>query len=367
MPTLFLCGDVMTGRGIDQVLPHPVDPRLFEGYVHDAQEYVALAERANGRIARGAAFDSVWGDALAEIEGREPAARIVNLETAITADGRPWPGKGIHYRMHPANVPCLAAARIDCCSLANNHALDWGREGLAHTLAALRDARIGAAGAGADVSAADAPAIVEQHAGRVLVLARATETSGVPREWEATAARPGVALLRRLDAAAVERIAHAVWRLRKPGDIVVFSIHWGGNWGHAITGEDREFAHALVDRAGVDVVHGHSSHHPRAIEVHRERPIFYGCGDLVNDYEGIGGYEAFRPDLSWLYFPRLAADGHLEALELVGMRMRRFRLERASAADTTWLANSLRSASKAFDVSVVPERGGTVAVRWNPS
>ena len=48
--TLFLCGDVMTGRSIDQILPHPVDPQLFEEYVCDAREYVTLAERKNGAI-----------------------------------------------------------------------------------------------------------------------------------------------------------------------------------------------------------------------------------------------------------------------------------------------------------------------------
>ena len=52
---------------------------------------------------------------------------------------------------------------------------------------------------------------------------------------------------------------------RRPGDIVVVSLHWGTNWGEQIPDEQVRFAHRLVD-AGVDVVHGHSSHHPRAAE-----------------------------------------------------------------------------------------------------
>ncbi|MGE0082545.1 MAG: poly-gamma-glutamate biosynthesis protein, partial [Thiohalomonadaceae bacterium] len=44
--TLFLCGDVMTGRGIDQVLPHPVEPTLYESWISDARDYVTLAEQA---------------------------------------------------------------------------------------------------------------------------------------------------------------------------------------------------------------------------------------------------------------------------------------------------------------------------------
>ena len=135
--TLFLSGDVMTGRGIDQILPHPSAPQLFEPAVRSALEYVELAEAVGGPIPRRAAFDYLWGDALAELERRRVSARIINLETAITVSKEAWPQKGVHYRMHPLNVPCLTAARIDCCTLANNHVLDWGRAGLEETLSVL--------------------------------------------------------------------------------------------------------------------------------------------------------------------------------------------------------------------------------------
>jgi len=126
---LLLAGDVMTGRGIDQVLAHPGDPRLHEAWVHDAREYVRIAERASGPVPAPVPPAYPWGDALAEMEAARPDLRIVNLETAITTADDAWPGKGIHYRMHPANVGCLTAAGIDACSLANNHVLDWGRAG----------------------------------------------------------------------------------------------------------------------------------------------------------------------------------------------------------------------------------------------
>src|SRR4030066_2212407 len=74
--TLFLCGDVMTGRGVDQILPHPGDPILHEGYATSALDYVALAERANGPIPRPVAFAYVWGDALAEWARIAPDLRI---------------------------------------------------------------------------------------------------------------------------------------------------------------------------------------------------------------------------------------------------------------------------------------------------
>jgi poly-gamma-glutamate capsule biosynthesis protein CapA/YwtB (metallophosphatase superfamily) len=101
---LFLCGDVITGRGVDQVLPYPVRPVLYESYVQDAREYVQLAEAANGPIARPVSFDYIWGDALEELQRFGTDARIVNLETSITSNEEPWPAKGIDYRMHPKNV-----------------------------------------------------------------------------------------------------------------------------------------------------------------------------------------------------------------------------------------------------------------------
>jgi len=122
---LFLCGDVMTGRGIDQALPNPVNPVLYEPCVRDAREYVALAEKAHGSISCPLSFDYIWDDALAELDRAGVDFRIVNLETAITSAETPWPDKGINYRMHPQNIGCLSAARIDACALANNHVLDW--------------------------------------------------------------------------------------------------------------------------------------------------------------------------------------------------------------------------------------------------
>src|SRR6266496_5355514 len=147
---LFLCGDVMTGRGIDQALPHPVNPLLYEPYMRDAREYVALAEKAHGPIPRPLTVSYIWGDALHELERSQVDLRIVNLETAVTSAETPWPDKGIHYRMHPQNVGCLCAGRISACALANNHVLDWGYDGLSETVRSLNAAGIAYSGAGND-------------------------------------------------------------------------------------------------------------------------------------------------------------------------------------------------------------------------
>ncbi len=364
--TLFLCGDVMTGRGIDQILPHPGDPVLHESWMRSARGYVALAEGESGRLPRAAAFDYIWGDALAELERVRPDARIVNLETAVTTASEHWPGKGIHYRMHPSNLPCLTAAGIDCASLANNHVLDWGRHGLVETLRTLHAAGIRTAGAGQDADAALAPATIALGAGRrLLVYACATTDSGVPPDWAAAPGRPGLCVLPDLAKDRVARIATRIDADRRSGDVVLLSIHWGGNWGYAVSNAARQFARSVIDLANVDVVHGHSSHHPLGIEVHRERLILYGCGDFLNDYEGIGGHEQFRPALTLMYFPRLDANGRLRALELVPMKIRHFRVNRASADESAWLASMLNREGAAFRTRVEPGRNGSLELRWD--
>jgi poly-gamma-glutamate synthesis protein (capsule biosynthesis protein) len=342
MTTLFLAGDVMTGRGIDQVLRHPSDPQLYESYVRDARAYVALAEDRNGPIPKPVGDSYVWGDALAELDRVAPAARIVNLETAITRSAAPWPGKGIHYRMHPDNVGCLTAAGIDCCVLANNHVLDFGRTGLTETLATLRAAGVRTAGAGRTSAEAAAPAIVGRgEGGRVLVFAVGSETSGIPRAWGARGGRPGVKLLPSLDRETARRLAAAIALHRGAQDVVVVSVHWGGNFGYEVPNDQRVFARALLDSGKVDVVHGHSSHHPKAIEVYRERLILYGCGDFLNDYEGIEGHEGYRGELALMYFASLHADGRLAALRMVPLRLSKLRLAHAPRADAAWLKATL--------------------------
>lgn len=345
---LFLCGDVMTGRGIDQILRHPSGPVLYEHWVRDAGVYVELAEALNGPIPRPVDGRYIWGDALEELARRGPDVRIVNLETAVTHCGEHWPDKGINYRMHPDNASCLAEADIDVCVLANNHVLDWGYSGLAETLETLRELGIRQAGAGQTLAEAQAQALVDLgEKGRVIVFALGAASSGIPPEWCAAADRPGVALLPDLSRKTALEIGARVRQVRRDGDVVIASIHWGGNWGYHIPSQHRKFAHWLVEDAGVDLIHGHSSHHPKGIEVFRGKLILYGCGDFLNDYEGIRGYEEFRGDLSLMYFAALdPQSGCVRSLEMVPLQMHRFRLRRASAEDAEWLARILDRESR---------------------
>ncbi|MFG3002321.1 CapA family protein [Streptomyces calvus] len=344
MVTLFLCGDVMLGRGVDQILPHPGDPVLREGYVRDARDYVALAEAVNGPVPRPVPFSWPWGRALEVLDDAAPDVRIVNLETAVTRGGAFAPGKAVHYRMHPANVPAVAVARPDVCVLANNHVLDFGRPGLRETLDTLRGAGLRTAGAGRDAAAAYAPAVVPVAGGRVLVFAVGLTSSGIPPGWAATGEQSGVAYLPTASAAAAEAVLRRVRRAKQPGDIAVVSVHWGSNWGYRVPSADVRFAHALVD-GGVDVVHGHSSHHPRPVEVYRDRLILYGCGDFVDDYEGISGHEEYRDDLRLAHLVSVEAGGGRPGLRLVPLRARRMRLDDASREERAWLRETLERIS----------------------
>ena len=363
--TLFLCGDVMTGRGIDQVLPHPCDPELHEAYVKSALEYVELAEAANGPIPKPVTFPYIWGDALDEFRRVAPDLRIINLETAVTKS-EDWQAKGINYRMHPDNMPCLTAADIDCCVLANNHVLDWGQAGLAETIETLGKADIRTAGAGRSAAEAEAPAVMTiPGKARVIVFAFGTVSSGIPEGWTASEEKPGVNVLHHLSDREIGRIATTVGAVKQPGDIVIASIHWGRNWGYHIPSAQRIFAHKLVDEAAVDIVHGHSSHHPKGIEVYKGKPILYGCGDFLNDYEGISGHEQYRSELVLMYFATMdASTRDLVTLEMTPLEVKRFRLKRVSERDAQWARDSVSRESGILgaDVKLNPNR--TFTLEW---
>jgi poly-gamma-glutamate capsule biosynthesis protein CapA/YwtB (metallophosphatase superfamily) len=361
--TLFLCGDVMPGRGVDQILPHPGDPELQEAHARDARVYVGLAERAHGPIPRPVSLSWPWGDALGMLEDIAPDVRVINLETSITTGGEFAPGKAVHYRMSPANVGCVAAARPDTCALANNHVLDFGHRGLADTVQALAGAGLRAVGAGPDSEAARRPATVLVRGGRRAVIASCgTASAGIPPGWAAAPGRPGVNRLPDLSSATADDVIGQIHADRRPGDIAIVSIHWGSNWGYYVRPDQVRFAHRLVD-GGVDLVHGHSSHHPRPIEVFRGKLILYGCGDCIDDYEGIRGHQAYRPDLRLLYFAALEADtGQLTALQIAPMQARRMRLHHAPAADRQWLTTVLDRISQGFGSRVDLRPDGMLAL-----
>ncbi len=362
---LLLCGDVMTGRGVDQILPYPCHPRIYEECMASADGYVKLAEDAHGEIPRSVPFSYIWGDALPELDRAKPDLRVINLETSVTRNESYFP-KGINYRMSPENAACLISAGVDCCALANNHVLDWGREGLLDTLETLERLKIRTAGAGRCLAEAWAPAAFEiSDKGRLLVFSCACVSSGAPMSWAATSDEAGIALLPSLSKDNVSRLADEISRVVKAGDLVVLSLHCGPNWGYDVSDEDGCFSHRLIDAAPISVLHCHSSHHPKGIEVYHGRLILYGCGDLLNDYEGIPGYEEYRSDLSLMYFAEVEAEsGVLLALEMTPLQVRRFRLSRPSPTDIGWLQRKLDQESRKLGARVSSISEGRLVLSW---
>jgi poly-gamma-glutamate synthesis protein (capsule biosynthesis protein) len=242
--------------------------------------------------------------------------------------------------------------------------LDWGYAGLVETLQTLDRAGVAHAGAGMDATEAAAPAALEVPGkGRVLVFSMGSTTSGIPRAWSATLDRPGVNLLEDLSEETAERVGNRLRAAKRPGDVAIASIHWGGNWGYGIPDEQIRFAHRLVED-GVHLVHGHSSHHAKALEVYQDRLILYGCGDFLDDYEGISGHEAFRDDLRLIYLVRVDPErGRLVEARLVPMQAKRFRLNRASDADARWLRDLLNRLGAPLGTRVQLEGDNSLTLR----
>ncbi len=246
---LLLVGDVMLGRGVNDVLRE-----------------------------QGAAYP--WGDTRALF--LQADWRACNLECVISNRGEPWEPdlKAFHFRSDLKNLTVLQNAHINSATLANNHSLDFGHPALSDTLRALDGAGIRHAGAGPDLAAASALAVSEVKGRRIGVLAF---TDNQP-EWEATPARAGVWYCPiDLDDDRATHLLTAIGRARKACDMLVVSAHWGPNWGYEPPRGHRKFAHALIDH-GADVVFGHSGHVFRGVELYRGRPILYCAGNFIDDY-----------------------------------------------------------------------------------
>ena len=201
-------------------------------------------------------------------------------------------------------------------------------------------------------------------------LARLVESSqlqpvAVGFGWQAGPGQAGVYLMESLSDAGIEEVASQVAAVKQAGDLVVASIHWGGNWGYRISPEQQRFAYGLIDRAGVDVVHGHSSHHPKGIEIYHDRAILYGCGDFLNDYEGISGFSQYRGDLTLMYFLTLSPhSGKLLHLQMTPLQIRQFRLQRSSEQDRQWLEKTMDRECRRLGARVRGNAEGRFELCW---
>jgi poly-gamma-glutamate capsule biosynthesis protein CapA/YwtB (metallophosphatase superfamily) len=279
----------MLGRLIDQLLPTHVD--------EPSEARIIQNVRRSRPGLRDYSAESPWGNTLNLL--KRSSLNIVNLETSVTTHPVPWPDKVFNYRMHPANISALKAAGITYVSLANNHTLDFSVEGLIETVDALASSNIQFAGAGHSAAEAQRPATVP------LILGSGSESqtsdhtvdifsaSDHPRSWGAV---PSFHLID-YTAQTRARLKNLITShdAKSTSSLKIFSVHWGPNYAWQPSAEIRGLAHFLIDECGIDIVHGHSSHHVQGVERYGGKLIIYGCGDFVDDYALTPEY---RNDLS---------------------------------------------------------------------
>jgi poly-gamma-glutamate capsule biosynthesis protein CapA/YwtB (metallophosphatase superfamily) len=292
MITLALTGDVMLGRGVNETL-------------------------------RSVRPEEPWGDVLPLLGSTD--LRIINLECAISEHKRPWSrtAKVFHFRADPLAVEVLRAARVDACSLANNHTLDFEEQGLLDTLEHLEEAGIRYVGAGRNLEEAARPVLLE---GGVALVAF---TDNEP-PFAAHSDKPGTNYLPvSLEPEVLRRVEEAVETARGAGaKTIVFSNHWGPNMVERPKESFRRFARAVVDR-GADVYYGHSAHVFQGVEIYRGKPILYDTGDFIDDY-AVDPH--LRNDRSFL-FRVSVEDGDLRRLELFPVSLPYSRVELARGTE----------------------------------
>lgn len=347
----------MLGRLVDQLLPE---------HVHEPEEsrHVANFRRMHPNL-QNYNHTSPWGNTLSFLQSSDLV--LGNLETAATVRDTKWPNKVFNYRMHPANIACLNVAGVDYVSLANNHTLDFGREGLFETVRVLEEAGIAYAGAGRSIAEAEKPAVLKLE--RTLapamdeVSAREIHifsASDHPEDW---ASVPEFNLLR-YDSNSRARLRDLLTKehdgLSPKPSLKIFSVHWGPNYSWEPSENITSMAHFLIDECGVDVVHGHSSHHVQGIEVYKCKLIIYGCGDFVDDYAVNSRY---RNDLSaaWKVTLTDSRGGKLEPsrLEVFPSRIKSFQagLLSENDPDHSFVCDRIRALSANFGTIVETEFG----------
>lgn len=237
---------------------------------------------------------------------RQADLTFVNLEIPLTDRGVAA-DKLVTFRAPPALAGDLAAIGTDVVTFANNHALDFGLEGLFQTLQTLDQAGMPRVGAGADLAEALAPAVLEAGGLKVAFVglsatlpAGAAARDGRPGiagikvftnyviDTEALDEQPGTApfVQTHAEPSDVERACQAVRAAAAQADAVVVGIHWGVPHGWVAAFQDplatyqRPLAHALID-AGATAIIGNHAHVLHGIEFYKRRPVLYCLGNFL--------------------------------------------------------------------------------------
>lgn len=211
---------------------------------------------------------------FAQVKRYFAGAQVVfgNLEGPLTERGAPEQDKTYVFRSPPQKVSqALKDAGFNVVSLANNHTLDYGAEGLMQTMEALDAAGIAHAGAGATLSQARQPVIVQAGGKRIAILAYSLT---LPESFYAQANKAGTAFGHE----AVVR--HDIAAARRQADIVLVSFHWGQEGKTALRDYQVQLGHAAID-AGAAAVIGHHPHILQAVEHYKDGVILYSLGNFT--------------------------------------------------------------------------------------
>jgi poly-gamma-glutamate capsule biosynthesis protein CapA/YwtB (metallophosphatase superfamily) len=310
---LALAGDTMLGRGVSERIVSDGPDSLF------APELVAAVKEAD--------------------------LCVLNLECCISERGDLAAGRVFHFRAPPTAAEALARLGVDCVTLANNHALDFGSDALLDTFAHLESAGIAWVGAGADLQEARSPAVLEAGGHRLGVIAVADH----PADYAAAPARPGVAYADLFRPELPGWLPEAIRTLDV--DTILVSPHWGPNMVAEPVAHVRAAAGALLE-AGATLIAGHSAHVVHGLG----RGAIYDLGDFLDDY---AVDPKLRNDLGLLFVVDL--DG--SRLEAIPLKLEFAYTRLAEAGDFRSVRRRFREACAVFGTEVAEEEGRLVA-RW---
>lgn len=344
----------MLGRLIDQLfLQHvdePSEARIAESF-----------RRSNAGLTHYEPR-TPWGNTLPLLHSAD--LNILNLETSATTHPMKWPDKVFNYRMHPENIAAIQAARINYAGLANNHTLDFCEPGLLETVRTVKKAGIAFAGAGETREEATRPAILklpssDQDQDHEIHIWAASDH---PRDWARVPNFHFIDYTQKTRDRLKELITTST---PTAPALKVFSVHWGPNYSWQPAREIRDLAHFLIDSCGVDIIHGHSSHHVQGVERYKGKLIIYGCGDFVDDYALTPEY---RNDISGIWQVTVeetaGRDGgrglRLKRLDLYPTKIDRFTAKRLTGdePDSDWVRQRIKTLSTELGTTVELETGG---------
>jgi poly-gamma-glutamate synthesis protein (capsule biosynthesis protein) len=277
---------------------------------------------------------------------READLFVLNLECCVSERGEPWPDprKPFFFRAPPVAVEALSLLGVDCVTLANNHALDYGPDALLDTVELLNAAGIATVGAGADLEQARAPVVLEAAGLRLAVVG----VGDHPEEYAAGPERPGIAFAR-LDGRSPNWLVDVV--AGTEADAVLVTPHWGPNMATRPCPGIRRAAAGLL-QAGATLVAGHSAHIFHGVE----GPVLYDLGDFVDDY---ATDPVLRNDLGLLVLATLDAKGPVR-IDAVPLKLGYAHTRLAEGEDAAWIRSRFRRACAELGTPVAEADGRLV-------